>query len=102
MIITGGVNVYPQEIENHLVTHSKVADVAVVGRPPDEMGEDVTAVIQPADMADPGHNLCVELIAYAREQLSVVKIPRLPEFIEALPRPPPDNPHKPLAHEQKS
>ena len=52
MIITGGVNVYPQEIENHLVTHPKVADVAVVGGPHDEMGEEVIAVIQPADMAD--------------------------------------------------
>src|SRR3546814_12698603 len=46
MIITGGVNVYPQEIENHLVTHSKVADVAVVGGPHDEMGEEVIAVIR--------------------------------------------------------
>src|SRR3546814_1150098 len=70
MIITGGVNVYPQEIENHLVTHPKVADVAVVGGPHDEMGEEVIAVIQPADMADAGDELRDELIAYAREKRS--------------------------------
>src|SRR3546814_10601328 len=49
MIISGGVNIYPQEIENHLVTHPKVADVAVVGGPHEEMGEEVIAVVQPAD-----------------------------------------------------
>src|SRR3546814_20465989 len=52
MIISGGVNIYPQEIENHLVTHPKIADVAVVGGPHDEMGEEVIAVVQPADMAE--------------------------------------------------
>ena len=86
MIISGGVNIYPQEIENHLVTHPKVADVAVVGGPHDEMGEEVIAVVQPADMADVGDALRDELIAYAREKLSGVKIPRRIDFLDALPR----------------
>ncbi len=86
MIITGGVNVYPQEIENHLVTHPRVADVAVVGGPHDEMGEEVIAVIQPADMADATDEFRGELIAYAREKLSGVKIPRRIDFLETLPR----------------
>ena len=86
MIISGGVNIYPQEIENHLVTHPKVADVAVVGGPHEEMGEEVIAVIQPADMADATDAFRAELIAYAREKLSGVKIPRRIDFMEALPR----------------
>ncbi len=86
MIISGGVNIYPQEIENHLVTHPKVADVAVVGGPHEEMGEEVIAVVQPADMADATDALREELGAYAREKLSGVKIPRRIDFLEALPR----------------
>lgn len=86
MIITGGVNVYPQEIENHLVTHPKVADVAVVGGPHEDFGEEVIAVIQPADMADATDAFRDELGAYAREKLSGVKIPRRIDFMEALPR----------------
>jgi acyl-CoA synthetase (AMP-forming)/AMP-acid ligase II len=86
MIISGGVNIYPQEIENHLVTHPRVADVAVVGGPHEEMGEEVIAVIQPADMADATDAFRDELIAYAREKLSGVKIPRRIDFMEALPR----------------
>ncbi len=86
MIISGGVNIYPQEIENHLVTHPKVADVAVVGGPHEEMGEEVIAVVQPADMADATDAFRDELIAYAREKLSGVKIPRRIDFLDALPR----------------
>jgi long-chain acyl-CoA synthetase len=86
MIISGGVNIYPQEIENHLVTHPKVRDVAVVGGPHDDMGEEVIAVIQPADMAEAGDALRDELIAYAREKLSGVKVPRRIDFREELPR----------------
>ncbi|MBL8651089.1 MAG: acyl-CoA synthetase [Sphingopyxis sp.] len=86
MIITGGVNVYPQEIENHLVTHPKVADVAVVGGPHEDFGEEVIAVIQLADMADATDAFRDELGAYAREKLSGVKIPRRIDFMEALPR----------------
>src|SRR5262249_40873211 len=64
MIISGGVNIYPQEIENLLITHPKVADVAVVGAPHEEMGEQVVAVIQPNDWADAGEALAAELNAF--------------------------------------
>jgi long-chain acyl-CoA synthetase len=86
MIISGGVNIYPQEIENHLVTHPRVQDVAVIGGPHDEMGEEVIAVIQPVDMAEAGDGLRDDLIAYAREKLSGVKIPRRIDFRAELPR----------------
>jgi long-chain acyl-CoA synthetase len=86
MIISGGVNIYPQEIENHLVTHPKVADVAVIGAPHEEMGEEVVAVVQPLDMADAGDALREELIAYARTALSGVKTPRRIDFMAELPR----------------
>ena len=86
MIISGGVNIYPQEIENLLVTHPMVADVAVVGAPHDEMGEQVVAVVQPADMAQTDEALAAELIAFCRASLSGVKIPRRIDFVEQLPR----------------
>jgi len=85
MIISGGVNIYPQEIENHLVTHPKVADVAVVGAPHDEMGEQVVAVVQPVPGADTG-SLADELTAYCRQSLSGVKTPRRFDFVDELPR----------------
>jgi long-chain acyl-CoA synthetase len=86
MIISGGVNVYPQEIENHLVSHPKVQDVAVIGGPHDEMGEEVIAIVQPVDMADAGDALRDELTQFAREKLSGVKIPRRIDFRAELPR----------------
>jgi long-chain acyl-CoA synthetase len=86
MIISGGVNIYPQEIENHLITHPRVQDVAVIGGPHDEMGEEVIAVIQPVDMADTTDAFRDDLVAYAREKLSGVKIPRRIDFMEQLPR----------------
>ncbi|MBL8556374.1 MAG: acyl-CoA synthetase, partial [Phenylobacterium sp.] len=86
MIISGGVNIYPQEIENLLIGHPKVADVAVVGGPHEEMGEQVIAVIQPADWADAGDALRDELMAFARQGLSHVKAPRKLDFMEELPR----------------
>ena len=86
MIISGGVNIYPQEIENLLITHPKVADVAVVGGPHEEMGEEVIAVIQPADWAEAGDDLAAELNAFARANLSHVKTPRKIDFMEELPR----------------
>lgn len=86
MIISGGVNIYPQEIENHLVTHPKVQDVAVIGGPHEEMGEEVVAVVQPIDMALAGDALRDELDAYAREKLSGVKVPRRIDFLAELPR----------------
>jgi len=86
MIISGGVNIYPQEIENLLITHPKVADVAVVGGPHEEMGEEVIAVIEPADWADAGEALAAELNAFARANLSHVKTPRRIDFMQELPR----------------
>ncbi|HET6537555.1 MAG TPA: acyl-CoA synthetase [Sphingopyxis sp.] len=86
MIISGGVNIYPQEIENHLVTHPKVQDVAVIGGPHEEMGEEVIAVIQPTNMADVDDDFRDEINAYARQKLSGVKVPRRIDFMENLPR----------------
>jgi long-chain acyl-CoA synthetase len=86
MIISGGVNIYPQEIENLLIGHPKVADVAVVGAPHEEMGEEVVAVIQPADWSDAGDALASELSAFCRASLSHVKAPRRIDFMEELPR----------------
>jgi long-chain acyl-CoA synthetase len=86
MIISGGVNIYPQEIENLLITHPKVADVAVVGAPHEEMGEEVVAVVQPADWSEAGEALAAELAAYARANLSHVKAPRKIDFMPELPR----------------
>ena len=86
MIISGGVNIYPQELENVLIGHPKVADAAVVGGPHEEMGEQVIAVIQPMDWADAGDELRAELMAYARQHLSHVKAPRVIDFMAELPR----------------
>jgi long-chain acyl-CoA synthetase len=86
MIISGGVNIYPQEIENLLIGHPKVADVAVVGAPHEEMGEQVVAVVQPADWSQAGEALAAELSAFARANLSHVKAPRRIDFMQELPR----------------
>lgn len=86
MIISGGVNIYPQEIENLLVTHPKVADAAVIGAPDPDFGEKVVAVVQPLDMAQAGPELADELIAYLAPQLSRVKMPRQVDFRAELPR----------------
>jgi long-chain acyl-CoA synthetase len=88
MIISGGVNIYPQEAENVLITHPKVADVAVFGVPNEEFGEEVKAVVQPRDMADAGPELAAELIAFCREQLSHIKCPKTVDFEAELPRAP--------------
>ena len=88
MIISGGVNIYPQEIENLLITHPKVADVAVIGVPSADFGEEVKAVVQPLSMADAGDALADDLTAFARRHLSAIKIPRSIDFMDALPRHP--------------
>ena len=91
MIISGGVNIYPQEAENVLVTHPKVIDVAVFGVPNDDFGEEVKAVVQPADMRRRrAARWSAELIAYCRAQLADVKCPR----IDRLPRRAPAPPHR--------
>jgi long-chain acyl-CoA synthetase len=88
MIISGGVNIYPQEVENLLIGHPKVADVAVFGVPNDEYGEEVKAVVQPLDWADAGPALEAELIGYCRENLAHLKCPRSVDFERELPRHP--------------
>jgi long-chain acyl-CoA synthetase len=86
MIISGGANIYPQEIENALVTHPKVLDVAVFGVPNPDFGEEVKAVVQPVDWSDAGPDLADELIAYCRQRVAGYKCPRSVEFMEQLPR----------------
>jgi len=86
MIISGGVNIYPQAIEDALVTHPKVADVAVFGVPDPEMGEAVKAVIEPAPGQAPTDELAAELMIYARERLAHYMAPRSIDFIEEMPR----------------
>ena len=88
MIISGGVNIYPQETENVLITHPDVVDVAVFGVPNEEFGEEVKAVVQPRDMAKAGVALEQELIAFCRSQLSHLKCPRSIDFDAELPRHP--------------
>ncbi|NEA24114.1 AMP-binding protein [Actinomadura bangladeshensis] len=88
MIISGGVNIYPQEAENVLAVHPKVADVAVFGVPDAEMGEAVKAVVQPLSMDAAGPDLEAELIAYCRDHLAHYKCPRSIDFRPELPRHP--------------
>ena len=86
MIISGGVNIYPQETENLLASHPKVNDVAVIGVPNDDLGEEVKAVViaDPPDTAGP--ELEAELIAYCRANLAHFKAPRTIDFVDELPR----------------
>ena len=86
MIISGGVNIYPQETENLLVTHPKVMDAAVVGVPNDDLGEEVKAVVQVAPGVEPGPEVERELIQFCREHLAHYKCPRSVDFEPQLPR----------------
>jgi long-chain acyl-CoA synthetase len=88
MIISGGVNVYPQETEDVLIGHPAVADVAVFGVPNEEMGEEVKAVVQLHDASRASPALEAELIAFCRERLSRIKCPRTIDFEAELPRTP--------------
>lgn len=88
MIISGGVNIYPQEIEDALALHPKVQDVAVIGVPDPEMGESVKAVVLPAPQAAPGPELAEELTGYLRERIARYKVPRSIDFAAELPRTP--------------
>jgi acyl-CoA synthetase (AMP-forming)/AMP-acid ligase II len=88
MIISGGVNVYPQETEDVLISHPEIADVAVFGIPDEEMGEAVKAIAQLRDPARASRDLEAELIAYCRARLSPIKCPRTVEFEASLPRTP--------------
>jgi long-chain acyl-CoA synthetase len=86
MIISGGVNIYPQECENLLITHPKVADAAVFGVPNEDLGEEVKAVVQPMPGVAAGPELEAELIGFCRGQLAHMKCPRTVDFSDALPR----------------
>jgi len=88
MIISGGVNIYPQEAENLLINHPKVMDCAVFGVPNADFGEEVKAVVQPRDMSDASPELAEELIAYCKQNLSAIKCPRTIDFEAELPRHP--------------
>ena len=88
VIISGGVNIYPQECENLLETHPKVADAAVFGVPNPEFGEEVKAVVVPHDPAAAGPELARELIDYCRSRLSTIKCPQSIDFESVLPREP--------------
>jgi len=86
VIISGGVNIYPQEVENLLITHPKVADVAVIGVPNEEFGEEVKAVVQPVSCSEDQERLAAELITWCRERAADVKCPRTIDFTPSLPR----------------
>ena len=86
MIISGGVNIYPQECENLLITHPKIADAAVFGVPNPDLGEEVKAVVQPMPGISPGPDLAEELIAFCHQSLSRQKVPRSIDFEAELPR----------------
>ncbi len=86
MIISGGVNIYPQEIEDLLVSHPDVLDAAVIGVPDDDLGERVVAVVQPADMDQAGDAMEQALRDYLEPQLSRIKMPRQFDFRPDLPR----------------
>src|SRR6202041_2669234 len=86
MIISGGVNIYPQECENLLITHPKIADAAVFGVPNADLGEEVKAVVQPMPGIAPGPDLAQELISFCSQSLSRQKVPRSIDFEAELPR----------------
>jgi acyl-CoA synthetase (AMP-forming)/AMP-acid ligase II len=88
VIISGGVNIYPQEVENLLHTHPKVHDVAVFGIPNEEYGEEVKAVIVPQDGCAACSELAAELIDWCRSRIASLKCPRTIDFAEQLPREP--------------
>ncbi|WP_291076628.1 acyl-CoA synthetase [Hyphomonas sp.] len=88
MIISGGVNIYPQEAENVLITHPKVADVAVIGVPDEEFGEAVKAIVQPMPGIAPSDDLAEELLEFCRGELSKIKCPKSVDFDLELPRHP--------------
>jgi long-chain acyl-CoA synthetase len=86
MIISGGVNIYPREIEEAMLLHPKVADVAVIGVPNEEMGEEVKAFVQLENPAEESESLASELIAHTKEHIAHYKSPKSIDFMAALPR----------------
>ncbi|HYB99303.1 MAG TPA: acyl-CoA synthetase [Candidatus Limnocylindrales bacterium] len=88
MIIAGGVNIYPTEIENTLLSHPMVGDAAVFGIPNEDLGEEVKAVIEPAANVAPGPQLAAQLDAFCKERLAKYKCPRSYDFVTEMPRDP--------------
>jgi long-chain acyl-CoA synthetase len=88
MIISGGVNIYPAEIEAALLTHPAVADAAAFGVPHDDWGEEVKAVIEPAPSHWPGPALAAEILAHCEQHLAAYKRPKTIDFIAEMPRDP--------------
>jgi long-chain acyl-CoA synthetase len=88
MIISGGVNIYPAEIESVLLTHPKVADAAVFGIPNADWGEEVKAVIEPADGVAADERFGAEILAFCEDKLAKYKRPKTIDFITAMPRDP--------------
>ncbi len=88
MIISGGVNIYPAEIEAELSGHPAVDDVAVFGIPHDEWGEEIKAVVQPAPGIEPGPALTAELLAFLGGRLAKFKLPKSIDYMSELPRDP--------------
>lgn len=86
MIVSGGVNIYPEETEQLLSGHPLIADVAVIGVPNPDFGEEVKAVVKLRDTVEPSQALAMELITYCRDRLASVKCPRSVDFVGALPR----------------
>ncbi|MBF2754246.1 MAG: acyl-CoA synthetase [Gammaproteobacteria bacterium AqS3] len=99
-IISGGVNIYPQETEDTLVTHPAVLDAAVIGVPNPDFGEEVKAVVQLIDPAGAGEDLADELIAWCRSKIADIKCPRSVDFVEELPRHPTGKLYKRLLKER--
>jgi fatty-acyl-CoA synthase len=100
MIISGGINIYPQEVENVLIDHPQVLDVAVVGVPDEDLGESVKAVVQLVDPLEANAALSEELIAFCRQRLASFKCPRSIDFDAALPRHPTGKLYKQLVRDR--
>jgi long-chain acyl-CoA synthetase len=88
MIISGGVNIYPSEVEAQLLTHPKIADVAVFGIPHEDWGEEVKAVVEPAPGSAAGPALAEEILAWCAANIAKYKSPKTIDFIEVMPRDP--------------
>ena len=100
MIISGGVNIYPQECEDLLIPHPKVFDAAVFGVPNEDFGEEVKAVVQPIDGVEGSEELTKELLEYLSEHLSRQKIPRSIDYIDKIPRLPTGKLYKRLLRDE--
>jgi long-chain acyl-CoA synthetase len=100
MIISGGVNIYPQETEDLLISHPKVADAAVIGVPNQDLGEEVKAVVQPIAGLAGDDSLTEELLQYLSERVSRQKLPRSIDYRDELPRLPTGKLYKRLLRDE--